>query len=80
MPTSARMINREALATIMDMCEERYQHLIKHGCSENVAADRTFDALQAAYGEVPSCFDKRDRMFEAKLREVAERSAHAHQC
>lgn len=74
------MINREALCAIMDMCEERYQHLIKQGCGEDVAADRTFDVLGAVYGEVPHCFDKRDRMFEARLREVAERSAHAHQC
>lgn len=58
----------------MELCEERYLHLtIEDGCDCDVAADRTFDALKAAWGVHPHCCDPRDRLFENKLREAAER-------
>lgn len=67
-----------ALFEMSGMCESHYIKLIEDGCAEGVAADRTFDALQAALGEVPQCFDKRDRLFESKLRAVvAERGKDA---
>ncbi len=69
--------NNKALAEMERLCEGRYQQLIRSGCDPDVAADRTFDALRAALGEVPQCFDKRDRLFENKLRSVAERNQHA---
>lgn len=53
-------------------CEERYRVLTANQrCAEDVAADRTFDALRAALGEVPGCYDPRDRLFEQRLRAIA---------
>lgn len=72
------MISPSSLVVMVCMCEDRFTQLTNQGCDEDVAADRTFDALRAAYGEVPHCYDKRDRLFESKLREAAERSADAH--
>ena len=69
--------SNETLAEMERLCEDRYQQLIHGGCDQDVAADRTFDALRAALGEVPQCFDNRDRLFENKLRSVAERNQHA---
>ena len=70
-------VDNETLAEMERLCEDRYQQLIHGGCDHDVAADRTFDALMASLGEVPQCFDKRDRLFENKLRSVAERNQHA---
>lgn len=64
----------ESLATMASMCEDRYQQLIRDGCDDEVAADRTFDALRASLGEYEHCYDKRDRLFERQLRDVAERN------
>lgn len=52
-------------------CEARFSALVSDGCDEGVAADRTFDALRAALGEIPHSFDSRDRLFETKLRTIA---------
>ena len=73
----AQIPSNETLAEMERLCEDRYQQLIQGGCDPDVAADRTFDALRAALGEVQQCFDKRDRLFENKLRSVAERNKHA---
>ena len=68
-------VDNETLAEMERLCEDRYQQLIQGGCDSEVAADRTYDALRAAFGEVEHAYDKRDRLFENKLRSVAERSA-----
>lgn len=68
-------IELSKVSKMMELCEGRYQQLISGGCDEDVAADRTYDALRAAFGEVEHAYDKRDRLFENKLRSVAERSA-----
>lgn len=60
-----------------ELCEGYFLKLLNGGCDKDVAADRTFDALQAALGEVPQCYDQRDRLFEKKLRDVAERGKNA---
>lgn len=52
-------------------CERRYEQLVSDGCDPDVAADRTFDALRAALGEIDRPFDSRDRLFEKKLRTIA---------
>lgn len=59
------------LARMVEACEERFAALVSGGCDEDVAADRTFDALRAATGEVSHSFDRRDRLFETKLRAIA---------
>ena len=69
--------HRETLAGLMPLCEDRYTHLIESGCDEDVAADRTWDALQAALGVYAHCCDPRDRLFKEKLRIAAERAEHA---
>ena len=52
-------------------CEDRFSALVSGGCDEDVAADRTFDALRAALGEVTHAYDSRDRLFETRLRAIA---------
>ena len=56
---------------MVEACEERFSALVSSGCDEDVAADRTFDALRAALGEIPHPFDSRDRLFETRLRAIA---------
>lgn len=63
--------SRSALARMAGECETRYSTLVSSGCDPDVAADRTFDALRAATGEVSHSFDSRDRLFETKLRAIA---------
>lgn len=65
------------LNKMVGMCEGYFEKLIQDGCDKDVAVDRTYDALQAALGEVPQCYDRRDRLFESKLRTVAERGKNA---
>ena len=69
--------HRETLVELMRLCEDRFTHLTESGCDEDVAADRTFDALQAALGVYAHCCDPRDRLFEEKLRTAAERAENA---
>ena len=59
------------LARMVGACEERFSALVSGGCDEDVAADRTFDALRAALGEIQHPFDSRDRLFETRLRAIA---------
>lgn len=63
--------SRSALARMAGECETRYSALVSGGCDHDVAADRTFDALRAALGEIPHPFDSRDRLFETRLRAIA---------
>lgn len=63
--------SRAALARMVGECEARFAALVQDGCAEDVAADRTFDALRAALGEIPHPFDSRDRLFETRLRAIA---------
>lgn len=65
------MISTVALARMVGACEARYSALVSGGCDPDVAADRTFDALRAATGEISHSFDSRDRLFETKLRTIA---------
>lgn len=60
-----------ALLAMERACETRYDQLVSDGCDPDVAADRTFDALRAALGEIDKPFDSRDRLFETKLRAIA---------
>lgn len=67
-------MNRQShstLARMVEACEERFSALVFGGCDEDVAADRTFDALRSALGEIPHPFDSSDRLFETKLRAIA---------
>ena len=63
--------SRSALARMVEACEARFSVLVGGGCDPDVAADRTFDALRAATGEISHSFDSRDRLFETKLRAIA---------
>lgn len=63
--------SRAALARMVIECEARYSALVSDGCDADVAADRTFDALRAATGEITHSYDSHDRLFESKLRTIA---------
>lgn len=59
---------------LISVCEDRYQELLSCGCGEDVAADRVFDALNCALEQQQQhCFDPRDRLFENRLRTIAEK-------
>ena len=69
-------ISRDTARTLMDVCEGRYQQLIKDGCTEDVACDRVFDTLECVLErEGQHCFDPRDRLFENELRTIARKGA-----
>ena len=73
-----RTFHRSTIRHLIELCEERYLYLtIEDGCDCDVAAGRTFDALEAALGVRSHCYDLRDRLFENKLREAAERLENA---
>lgn len=62
-----------ALAAMEGACEERCRQLIGKGCAEDVAHDRTWDALVHATGEMPGeCFDPRDMGFQRELERIRE--------
>ena len=62
-----------ALAAMVAACEERCAQLVREGCAEDVAHDRTWDALLHANGEMPGeCFDPRDRDFQRELERIRE--------
>ena len=67
-------LSHSSALTIIAECESRYQELIDGGCVDDVAADRVFDALECALEkEDMHCFDPRDRLFENKLRTIAQK-------
>lgn len=76
-PNNRNYPSNALLKALMELCNKRYCTLVKSGCDEDVAATRTFDCLQAALGEVPTCYDKRDRLFLKQLQGAAERIDHA---
>lgn len=61
-------------ADLLQACEERYDQLVSDGTDEDVAADRTYDALRAALGEIDRPFDGRDMLFANQLRTIAARA------
>ena len=59
---------------MLDECERHYTALLDGGCDEDVAADRVWDALNCALEKQDThCFDPRDRLFENRLRTVAQK-------
>ena len=65
------MPNRDALLRMQDACELRYEDLVGEGVPERDAADRTFDALRAALGEIDHTTETDDSRFESKLLTIA---------
>lgn len=61
----------EALDRMVWRCDEYWRDLLDEGCDNDVALDRTFDAMRAALGEVEHAYDNRDRLFENELRTIA---------
>jgi hypothetical protein len=69
----AAKVSVETACDVMELCEARYKELLDGGCVEDVAADRVWDALNCALEkEDTHCFDPRDRVFESRLRAVAQ--------
>jgi xanthine/CO dehydrogenase XdhC/CoxF family maturation factor len=69
-------ISVDTAQSLIVVCEDRYQQLIKGGCTEDVACDRVFDTLECVLErEGQHCFDPRDRLFENKLRTIARKGA-----
>lgn len=67
-------ISVECATKLAELCEHHYQSLITGGCIEDVAADRVWDALNCALEKPDThCFDPCDRLFENKVRTVAQR-------
>jgi len=67
-------ISVDCAKSLIDVCEEHYLHLIRDGCDEDVAADRTFDTLTCVLEkDNQHCFDPRDKLFENKLRTIVQK-------
>ena len=70
----AAKISVECAQSLLAVCEEHYKHLINDGCSEDVAADRTYDTLTCVLEkDNQHCFDPRDKLFENKLRTIVQK-------
>lgn len=56
-------------------CDDYFGQLLIDGCDKEVAFDRTYDAFASALDDDPErhCFDKRDRLFENRLRTIIKR-------
>lgn len=68
------LISVECAKALMKVCEENYKKLIDEGCGEDIACDRTFDTIECVLErENQHCFDPRDRLFENKLRTIAQK-------
>ena len=64
----------QTVQVMLSACTDHYSQLITHGCAEDVALDRTWDAYVCAFAQSTThCFDPRDRLFENKLRTIRER-------
>lgn len=60
--------------SLIATCEDNYEKLLRDGCSEDVAADRTFDTLTCVLEkDNQHCFDPRDKLFENKLRTIVQK-------
>lgn len=68
------MLSDATVERMLWACNERLKNLVTSGCDESVALDRTWDAFDCAYvqSEV-HCYDPRDRLFENKLRTIAQK-------
>jgi hypothetical protein len=67
-------ISVECAGSIVAQCESWYSKLLNGGCTEDVAADRVWDALNCALERQDQhCFDPRDRLLENKLRTMAQK-------
>jgi len=72
----AAKISVETACAVMELCEARYKELLDGGCVEDVAADRVWDALNCALEKQDMhCFDPRDRLFENRLRTIAQKGS-----
>jgi hypothetical protein len=63
-----------ATADMLRECDAYMVELVDQGAAEAVAVDRTWDAFSHAItSSTERCFDKRDRLFENRLRTIAEK-------
>ena len=66
------------VASMLAACNDYYSTLLRSGCADDVALDRTWDCYERAFYGDGQCFDPRDRLFESKLRKLREKgAAHA---
>lgn len=58
----------------IQLCSDYFEQLIGEGVDEQVALDRTYDCYEKAIVQSDEhCFDKRDQLFELKLRTIVQR-------
>lgn len=68
------MPSAETVTHMLTLCDERMNELIDEGVDEGVALDRTWDCYELAFNHSGKhCFDQRDRIFENRLRTIAEK-------
>ena len=68
------MPSAETVTHMLTLCDERMNQLIDEGVDEGVALDRTWDCFEQAIDHSDRhCFDQRDRIFENRLRTIAEK-------
>lgn len=58
----------------IQLCSDYFEQLMGQGVDEQVALDRTYDCYEKALEQSEEhCFDKRDQLFELKLRTIVQR-------
>ncbi|WP_028263911.1 hypothetical protein [Atopobium fossor] len=67
------MFSQAIYDQLLASCEMYFAFLVEQGCDEDLAADRTFDALDSAVEQKHHVFDQRDRAFEESLAQTIER-------
>ncbi|MBQ6454096.1 MAG: hypothetical protein IJJ14_07045 [Coriobacteriales bacterium] len=66
--------NANVVQRCIQLCSDYFEQLMGGGVDEQVALDRTYDCYEKALEQSEEhCFDKRDQLFELKLRTIVQR-------
>ena len=71
------MFSIQTLVKLHEACGERFDQLVKEGAAEGVAMDRVYDCYDALFIPGKHCYDKRDRLFETRLRDIARENGES---
>lgn len=69
-----RLPEKDTVLHCIQLCSDYFEQLMGEGVDEQVALDRTYDCYEKAIEQREEhCFDKRDQLFELKLRTIVQR-------
>lgn len=69
-----RLPDKDTVLHCIQLCSDYFEQLMGECVDEQVALDRTYDCYEKAIVQSDEhCFDKRDQLFELKLRTIVQR-------